>query len=54
MKEKLTADLHKYLDTVVHSYCDYNVYSELKDLVFDIEQTIEEIIKPNQKNEQHK
>lgn len=54
MKMKLTAELHKYLDTVVHSYCDYNVYSELKDLVFDMEQTIEDITKPNQKNEQLK
>lgn len=33
-------ELHKYLDTTVHAYCDYNVYSELKDLVSDVEEQL--------------
>lgn len=30
-------ELNKYLDTTVHAYCDYNVYSDLKDIVFELE-----------------
>lgn len=30
-------EINNYLDTVVHTNCDYSVYSELKDLVSNIE-----------------
>lgn len=49
MSKKITEEIHKYLDSKVHAYCDYHIYEELKDLVFDIEQSIEDIVKPNTK-----